>query len=274
VTEVSLPEIPGATWADHAGILVLTLDRPPANALNRSLIVGLCTFFTELASHDDPAPVVLTGAGGRFFTAGGDIKELEGTQLAEIEGRMRDFHALLVALDRFPRPLIAAVNGHCVGGGMELALFADTVLATPDATFGFPEINHGLLPADKGLQRAIRVLGASAVRSMVLSGNLFSAQKAVNIGVVDRIEHPAALLDAALESARAAAAKAPVLYRALKRSVNDPDSSRDERSLAITISAAQGYFQDPVAAALRAGWNRDKVSAGRSAADGRQHRSR
>lgn len=274
MTEVSLPEIPGATWADHAGVLVLTMDRPPANALNRSLIVGLCTFFTELAAQDAPAPVVLTGAGARFFTAGGDIKELEGTGPAEIEGRMRDFHALLVALDRFPRPLIAAVNGHCVGGGMELALFADTVLATPEATFGFPEINHGLLPADKGLQRAVRILGASAVRSMVLSGNLFSAQDAVDIGLVDRLEPPAALLDAALETARAAGAKAPVLYRALKRSVNDPDSGRDERSLATTISAAQAYFQDPVAAGLRDGWNRGKVSAGRAPADGREHQSR
>lgn len=268
-----LSEIPGATWVDHAGVLVITLDRPPANALNRSLIVGLCTFFTEFASHHAPAPVVLTGAGGRFFSAGGDIKELEGTGPAEIEGRMRDFHALLVALDRFPRPLIAAVNGHCVGGGMELALFADTVLATSNATFGFPEINHGLLPADKGLQRAVRVLGVSAVRSMVLSGNLFSAEEAVDIGVVDRIEPPAALLDAALETARAAAAKAPVLYRALKRSLNDPDSGRDERSLAITISAAQDYFHDPVAAALRADWTRSKASAGRAEVDGRQHQS-
>lgn len=270
---MSLPEIPGATWVDHAGILVLTLNRPPANALNRSLIVGLCTFFTELASHDAPAPVVLTGAGERFFSAGGDIKELEGTGPAEIEGRMRDFHALLVALDRFPRPLIAAVNGHCVGGGMELALFADTVLATPNATFGFPEINHGLLPADKGLQRAVHLLGVPAVRSMVLSGTLLSAEEAVDIGVVNRIEPPAALLDAALETARAAAEKAPVLYRALKRSVNDPDSGRDERSLATTISAAQDYYHDPVAAELRAGWSRGKASTGRSAADDRQYQS-
>lgn len=262
MTEVSLSEVPGANWVDRDGVLVLTMDRPPANALNRGLIVGLCRFFTELAAHDAPAPVVLTGAGTRFFTAGGDIKELEGTGTAEIEGRMRDFHALLVALDRFPRPLIAAVNGHCVGGGLELALFADTVLATPHATFGFPEINHGLLPADKGLQRAVRLLGAPAVRSMVSSGDLFSAEKAVGIGLVERLEDPTSLLESAIETARFAGAKAPVLYRALKRSVNDSDSGRDERSLATTISAAQDYFEDPVAAALRAGWKRERVSGG------------
>jgi len=270
MTELSLPQIPGATWADHDGVLVLTMDRPPANAMNRSLIVGLCSFFTDLASHDAPAPVVLTGAGARFFTAGGDIKELEGTGPAEIEARMRDFHALLVAIDQFPRPLVAAVNGHCVGGGMELALFADTVLATPNATFGFPEINHGLLPADKGLQRAVRILGARAVRSMVLSGNLFSAEEAVRIGLVERLEEHAALLGSAIETARTAAAKAPVLYRALKQGVNDPDSERDERSLANTIRAARDYFDDPVTAELRAGWNRDKVPAGRPPTHGQQ----
>lgn len=267
MTELSTAALPGLTWADYSGVLVVTMDRPPANALNRSLIVGLCTFFTELASQPAPAPVVLTGAGERFFTAGGDVKELEGTRPAEIEGRMRDFHALLVALERFPRPLIAAVNGHCVGGGMELALFADAVLATPNAKFGFPEINHGLLPADKGLQRAERILGARAVRSMVLSGDLFSAEKAVTIGLVDRLEDPETLLSSAIEAARTAGAKAPVLYSALKRSVNDPDDARDDRSLAHTIDAAKAYFDDPVAAGLRAGWNREKASSGRQPTD-------
>ncbi|WP_197376223.1 enoyl-CoA hydratase/isomerase family protein [Mycolicibacterium baixiangningiae] len=260
MTRPSPVQIPGATCVDDSGVLIVTLDRPPANALNRSLVVGLRAFFAELASHEAPAPVVLTGAGARFFTAGGDIKELEGTGPEEIEGRMRDFHALLVAMDRFPRPLIAAVNGHCVGGGMELALFADTILATPNATFGFPEINHGLLPADKGLQRAALLLGAQAVRRMVLSGELFPADEAVRIGLVERLETPATLLPAAIHAAREAGAKAPVLYRALKRSVNNPSDERDEHSLANTIAAAADYFEDPVAAGLRAGWNRDKAS--------------
>lgn len=265
MTDISATALPGLTCADHSGVLVVTMDRPPANALNRSLVTSLLTFFTELAAQPTPAPVVLTGAGPRFFTAGGDIKELEGTGPAEIEGRMRDFHALLVALDRFPRPLVAAVNGHCVGGGMELALFADTVLATRTAKFGFPEINHGLLPADKGIQRAERMIGARAVRSIVLTGDLFSAEEAVRLGLVERLEEPDTLLGSAITAARAAGAKAPILYSALKHSVNDPDDTRDQRSLANTIRAAEDYFEDPVAVRLRAGWGRDKGSANRPA---------
>lgn len=263
MTGFSLAQIPGATWAHHSGVLVVTMDRPPANALNRSLVTGLCAFFTELASHEVPAPVVLTGAGTRFFTAGGDIKELEGTGPEEIEGRMRDFHDLLVAMDTFPRPLIAAVNGHCVGGGVEFALFADAVFATPQARFGFPEINHGLLPADKGLQRATRILGVRAARSLVWSGALICAEDAVGIGLVDRLQEPGTLLDSAIAAAQVAGAKAPVLYRALKCSVNDADAGRDGRSLANTIAAAEQYFSDPLATRLRAGWNRDKASTGR-----------
>jgi len=102
---------------------------------------------------------------------------------------------------------------------------------------------------------------------MVLSGNLFSADEAVRIGLVERLEDSDTLLDSAIETARSAGMKAPTLYRALKRSVNDPDGTRDERSLANTISAAKEYFEDPVAAGLRAGWNRGKASTGRHPTD-------
>ena len=102
---------------------------------------------------------------------------------------------------------------------------------------------------------------------MVLSGDLFSAEEAVRIGLVDRLEEPDTLLTSAITVARAAGAKAPVLYSALKRSVNDPDDARDERSLANTIAAAKNYFEDPVAAGLRTGWNRDKVSSSRQSTD-------
>ncbi|MCX0269151.1 enoyl-CoA hydratase/isomerase family protein [Nocardia zapadnayensis] len=252
------------TAEERSGVLVVTLDRPPANALNRTLINQLARLFTELTESSDAPAVVLTGQGGKFFTAGGDIKELEGVATHEIDGRMRDFHALLVALDRYPRPVVAAVNGHCVGGGMEIALFADLVFAAEHARFGFPEINHGLLPADKGVRRSAAVLGTRATRTMLLTGELFDARRAEAIGLVDTVVDPTRLIETAVAAAHEASTKAPVLYGALKHSMNSPDDDQDEISLRRTLAAAAAYFDDPRARALREGWNagRDRATPG------------
>lgn len=245
----------GLLTEDRAGVCVITLDRPPANALDRNLIRVLAQQFAELAATPTPPPVVLTGQGKRFFCAGGDIKALEGVAQLDLDARMREFHTLLVELDRYPRPVVVAINGHCVGGGMEIALFADSVLAVAHARFGFPEINHGLLPADKGVQRATRVLGVRAARSMLLSGQLFDTQHASAVGLVDRICEPDELVDAAVTVARESGEKASVLYGALKLSVNDPDDGRDDIYLRRTLAAAAAYFDDPDARGLREGWS-------------------
>lgn len=241
---------------ERDGVLVVTMCRPPANALNRALIHDLATLFTSLAARSEEAPpLVLTGDGVRFFSAGGDIKELDGAAPAELELRMREFHALLAAMERYPRPVVAAVNGDCVGGALEIALFADVILGVATARFGFPEIKHGLLPADKGIQRASRVLGLRAARQMLLSGELFGGTQARDIGLVDRLVEPAELIIEAVAAAGTAGAKAPVLYNALKRSVYAPDDARDGASLARTLASAAEYFDDPTARRLRDGWS-------------------
>lgn len=251
--------------ADHDGVLVVALDRPPANAMNRQLIHDLASLFGQLRATPDAPPIVLTGKGERFFSGGGDIKELEGALAGEIEIRMREFHALLVAMDRYPRPVVSAINGHCVGGGMEVALFSDSVLAVNSARFGFPEINHGLLPADKGIQRANRVLGVRVTRRMILSGELFDAQHALDIGLIDElVSGPEELIPAAVATARAAGSKAPVLYGALKGSVNAADDVRDEASLQRTLKAAADYFDDPAARELRQRWSGRKAPAAKA----------
>lgn len=255
------------------GVVIVTIDRPPANALDGALIHDLTVLFTELATKSDPPPLVLTGRGERFFSAGGDIKELDGASPQDIDARMREFHALLVAMDQYPRPIVAAVNGHCVGGGMEIALFADAVFAVASARFGFPEINHGLLPADKGVQRATRLLGMRATRQMLLSGDLFDAGHALDIQLVDDLAPSADLLDTAIDAARTAGAKAPVLYAALKRSVNDPDEARDAASLNQTLASAADYFDDPVARSLRDGWRGDRPRRDEQNGMARQARS-
>jgi enoyl-CoA hydratase/carnithine racemase len=203
--------------------------------------------------------MVITGAGQRFFCVGGDIKEADGPAADPIAERMRGFHDLLVAMERYPAPVIAAVNGDCVGGGVEYALFADAVLAVPQARFGFPEIRHGLLPADKGIQRLIRLIGTRAARDLLLSGELIRADQAARLGLVDVIVEPDRLVATALDRAREAGRRAPVLYAALKHAVNDYDDIEDQQRADMTLAKAASWFNDPVARSLREGWRRGRA---------------
>lgn len=256
----------GLRTAHHDGIVVATLDRPPANALNRPLLLAMTALFRDRAESHLP-PVVITGAGERFFCVGGDIKDVDGAVADPIEARMRGFHNLLVAMERYPAPVIAAVNGDCVGGGVEYALFADAVLAVPHARFGFPEIRHGLLPADKGIQRLIRLIGMRPARDLLLTGELVGADQAARWGLVDAIVEPGRLMAEALDRAREAGHRAPVLYAALKRAVNDYDDIEDRRRAEMTLAKAALWIDDPVARSLREGWRQDRASSRSS--DGR-----
>jgi enoyl-CoA hydratase len=250
----------GLWTADHDGVVVATLDRPPANALNRALLLAMTALFRD-RSQSNPAPIVITGAGGRFFCAGGDIKEADGAAADPVQDRMRGFHNLLVAMERYPAPVIAAVNGDCVGGGVEYALFADQVLAAPHARFGFPEIRHGLLPADKGIQRLIRLIGTRPARDMLLNGELVGAEQAARWGLIDAIVEPGRLVAEAIDRARDAGRRAPVLYAALKQAVNDYDDVVDQRRAELTLAKATSWFNDPVARDLREGWRRARASS-------------
>ncbi len=250
----------GLRRADHDGVVVATLDRPPANAFNRSLLLAMTALFRD-RGEGDPPPVVITGTGGRFFCVGGDIKEVDGTAADPVKARMQGFHNLLVAMDRYPAPVIAAVNGDCVGGGLEYALFADVVLAAPHARFGFPEIRHGLLPADKGIQRLIRLIGMRPARDLLLGGELVGAEQAARWGLIDAIVEPGRLVAEALDRARDAGRRAPVLYAALKHALNDYDDIADQKRAGMTLAKAASWIDDPAARRLRDGWRQGRASS-------------
>jgi enoyl-CoA hydratase len=238
------------------GVVVVTLDRPPANALSNALVDDLATTFDTLAGIPDAPAVVLTGAGHRFFSAGGDIKEAVGYDAESMVERMTSFHTLLNALENYPRPLVCAVNGWCVGGGIEMTLFADAVYASTDANFVFPEINHGMLPAVKGITRARRVLGDRAARRLLLGGDPVDAHVAETLGIVDQVVAPADLLATAAANARAAAAKPAAVFAALKRALRDrTDGWSAGEQLSVTLVDARTVFDDPTARAARDAWN-------------------
>jgi enoyl-CoA hydratase len=238
------------------GVVVLTVNRPPANALSNALVARLATTIGDLASRADAPALVLTGAGDRFFTAGGDVKEAVGYGVEAMVDRMTAFHALLGALEHYPRPLVCAVHGWCVGGGIEMTLFADAVYASTDARFVFPEINHGLLPAVKGITRARRLLGDRAARRLLLGGEPIDAYDAENLGIVDLVVPSDEVLTAAVAHARDAAAKPPAVYAELKRTLADrTEGWSDEEQLTATAAGARTVFEDPTARAAREGWN-------------------
>jgi enoyl-CoA hydratase/carnithine racemase len=235
----------------HAdGIVTVAIDRPPANALDTATLVRLAD---ELATLDacGTRALVLTGGGDRFFSAGGDVKELVTLDEAGGIDRIDAFNRVLELLDRMPWPVACAVNGTAVGGGTELILFCDFAVGVRDERFGLPEINHGLLPSAVSVGRAIRRLGEPAARRLLLSGELIPASTAAELRLIDEVaDTPEDARAAADAWARAMAAKPPVLVAALKDLLRGAD--RDETALAeVTASQFAAYFGDPATVAAR-----------------------
>lgn len=215
-------------------LLRITLSKPPANALDTKMLRDLKETLVLKGEASHPPAVLLTGAGGRFFSAGGDIREFqrEGSRCAL--NRMKIFHSVLCELEHYPAPVVAAVRGFAVGGAFEFLLFCDYVVACPSARFGFPEINHGLLPATKGMRQAATVLGRRAARTLLYSGELIGADEALAIGAIDEIVEVDEVNSKAAVVAEQMRSKDQTLFAAIKssmaRSVMMTDTELEELS--------------------------------------------
>ena len=200
------------------GVCLITLNRPKVlNALRSALLEELAAAITLAREDAEIRAVVLTG-NERAFAAGADIAEMADRTAVEVIGmdrRMSFWHALR----SFPKPLIAAVNGFALGGGCELAMCADIIVAGEDARFGQPEINLGLIPGAGGTQRLTRAVGKSRAMKMVLTGEAINARDALVAGLIAEVVPPELTLDRALELAEGIAAKPPVAVRLAKEAV-------------------------------------------------------
>lgn len=199
------------------GVLLLTLNRAEKrNALSRALLVELAGALEAAAAEAAVRCAVLTG-GERFFSAGADIAEMveRGLDAVLDPARLRAW----AAIEGFAKPLVAAVRGYAFGGGHELAMLADIVVAARDARFGQPEINIGGIPGDGGTQRIARVAGKSLAMKMILSGEPVDAETALRAGLVAEVADPERTLERALEIAAAIADKPPVSVRLAKQAV-------------------------------------------------------
>lgn len=199
------------------GIAVVTLNRPDVrNALNTAILEKMATALAHFAIDDAIRAVVITG-GNEVFAAGADVKEMAkldpvGIHLDARPGFWR-------AIAEFPKPLIAAVNGYALGGGCELALHADIIIAGEDAQFGLPEINLGIIPGAGGTQRLTRAVGKSLAMKMILSGEFIDAETALNAGLVAEVTAGEEALSRAIKLSIKIARKSPLALEMAKQSV-------------------------------------------------------
>ena len=200
-------------------VATLTINRPDKlNALNIETRSRMVQELDELAKNDDIRVVVITGAGDKAFIAGADISEFEGRSPVDQYRVMTD-SSVFLAVDQFPKPTIAAINGFCLGGGCELAMACDIRIASEKAKLGQPEINLGLLPGGGGTQRLPRLVGMGAALKLLYTGDFIRADEALRIGLVDEVVPAGDVAARAKELAEAIAAKSPVALRLIKQAV-------------------------------------------------------
>jgi len=196
------------------GVQLIRLNRPQArNALTSSLLLELATALEVIAVDDSIGAVVITG-GDKVFAAGADLKEMADLDMVGVLNDARP--AIWRRIYQFPKPLIAAVNGFALGGGCELAMHADIIIAGDNAQFGQPEINLGIIPGAGGTQRLIRTVGKSLAMKLVLSGEFIGAEEARQSGLVAEVTIPEMTIERALKLAKTIAKKPPLAVKQAK----------------------------------------------------------
>lgn len=189
-------------WVREQGVAVLTVNRPDRlNALNRATIDALDQCFTDAAADSETRAVIVTGSGSRSFVAGADIEEV--SSFTPLEGREWGLRgqAMLLRIERMEKPVIAAINGYALGGGLELAMACHIRIASTRAKLGQPELQLGIVPGWGGTQRLPRLVGQGRALEMLLTGDPVGAEQARQMGLVNRVVEPDQLLDTARELA-------------------------------------------------------------------------
>lgn len=223
------------------GVALVTIERRAAlNALSFGLMAELADALEALDADPAVRCVVLTGAGARAFAAGADIRELLEQTPTSLEDGVA--FAPWGRIDRLGVPIVAAVRGFALGGGCELAMACDVIVAGDDAVFGQPEINLGIIPGAGGTQRLPRAVGPALAMDMVLTGRRLDAREAERAGLVSRVVPAATVLEEALEVAARIAAGPPLAVRAAKRAVRAAEEAPLAEGLALERRAFYALF--------------------------------
>lgn len=214
-------KLEGLLYEKKGHVAVISFHRPQVlNAMNTQTVVEMKQVLDHIDADANIRCVILTGE-GRAFCAGGDINEEAEKGVLEAYEFVRNGDELLERMERFRCPIIAAINGYCLGGGLEFAEACDIRIAADDAKLGSPEINLGVYPGWGGTQRLPRIVGMGKAREMMYTGAKYSARQALEMGLVERVVPAEHLMEEALTLAEQIADKAPLAIRAIKTAVYD-----------------------------------------------------
>ena len=214
------------------GIAIITIDRPPVNALSTATMKELNGVLEQCEKDPQVKVLVITGAGSFAFVAGADVKEIDGIQ-AEAEGAKLAFEGqkIINRIEKSLKPVIAAINAVCLGGGNELALACHMRISSDRAKFGQPEINLGIIPGFGGTQRLARLCGIAKARELCLTGDIITAQEAFRIGLVNRVVPDNEVLKQAVGLAKKIASKGQRAVQFIQEAISEGTKKSLEEGL-------------------------------------------
>lgn len=202
--------------------VTLTISRPQVlNALNQELLDELEQVISWIEQTDEIRVLIVTGAGEKAFVAGADIAELRQiSDPGKAEQKAKRGQALFRRIEELDKPVIMAVNGFALGGGLELAMCGDIILASENSRFGQPEVNLGIIPGYGGTQRLARLIGRQTAKYLCMTGEMISAVEAKRLGLVHKVLSPKQLLPEAKELAKLLVKKSPLALAYAKKAIN------------------------------------------------------
>lgn len=225
------------------GIATVTINNPPTNTLNIPVMNELSAVFDEMKNNKEVKVVVFTGS-GTFFITGADIKEIHSLSSSkEGEAAASSGQEILNKIQNLQKPVIAAINGMCLGGGLELALACHIRIAGDRIRLGQPEINLGIMPGFGGTQRLTRLVGKAKATEWILTGDMISAQEAKDLGLVNKVVPNAEVLKQALGMAKKIASKGQIAVRSALRAIEEGLKGSLEDGLKLEASLFGRLFE-------------------------------
>jgi enoyl-CoA hydratase len=225
------------------GIAVLTINRPKVlNALNGETLRELRHALREVEEEKDVRAVIITGGGDKAFVAGADVAEMKAMNPAKAHVFSRLGHDVLGMIENLTKPVIAAVNGFALGGGLEIALACDFIYASEGAQLGLPEVTLGIFPGFGGTQRLPRLIGTGRAKELIFTGKMIDAHQAHAMGIVNQVFPPDQLMEEVTKTARTIARNGPIAVSMVKDVVNTGYDEGREEGEAIEITAWANSF--------------------------------